>query len=328
MYHSLAPYTDSWELVDGTQKSSLYYWFGWLLYSAMLETFVFISGYLYGYTSKNRPQILWKLVIGKFKRLIIPCIIWGLLFVVIVSPVSELYERITSPTTYVKIATGIAHLWFLPMLFWCFLFEYTICKLKNNNTSIFILFLFVIAILPYPWIPFNINVSLYYLFFFHLGYLLYNCPKTIRKFETVSNRNIFFLTTIYIILFVSGTLLRDSIDLENISSQILKRQYISLIQISRLIYSIVGVSIYLILGSRFEKRIKGTKFSNVVNFVAINSFGIYLFQEIVLRFVYYKTDLGLYCGNLTPFVAFSIAFSVSLSLSYLIRSNRILKSLL
>lgn len=50
IYHSFAPFCSSWEIIPGMNgQYTLYSWISLLAYSFMLESFVFISGYIFGY---------------------------------------------------------------------------------------------------------------------------------------------------------------------------------------------------------------------------------------------------------------------------------------
>ena len=115
--HTLAPFTNAWSLPSYWEPNKILWWVGKLCYSGMLETFVFISGYVFA--RKRMPVILGdklSFLFNKIKRLYFPCIIFGILMSVIFSK-GDLQTRI------VAIFNGSYHLWFLPMLLWCFLLE-------------------------------------------------------------------------------------------------------------------------------------------------------------------------------------------------------------
>lgn len=125
----------------------------------MLETFVLISGYVFAFSLQKKVISFRLLLAGKLKRLFVPCMCWGIIMTLIFFGPSKLLNL----EHFWKIIGGYGHLWFLPMLFWCFLMEYGIQHcLKGRNLM---LVLMIIAILPWPGIPFRFNQSLYYLLF-------------------------------------------------------------------------------------------------------------------------------------------------------------------
>lgn len=77
-----------------------------------LALFVFIAGFLYGYLyfEKGKYKDCYTFMIGKFRRLLIPYMLWGITCVFL--PLG--YE-------WGALFTGIAHLWFLLVLFELFI---------------------------------------------------------------------------------------------------------------------------------------------------------------------------------------------------------------
>lgn len=71
----MCPFTSAFWDNPLAHNIPVYYWIGRLTYSCMLETFVFISGVILGFQilKKGNEYISYKhLVIGKFRRLILP----------------------------------------------------------------------------------------------------------------------------------------------------------------------------------------------------------------------------------------------------------------
>lgn len=164
-YHCLAPYCGAWPL-PSAYASSILTWVGKLLYNGMLETFVFISGYLCAVSWQKRNTRFGAMVKQKLRRLYLPCICWGCLILLLFPNEESLWQNAAS------IVNGKYHLWFLPMLFWCFVIEYFIVHLPLKPRPALLLLL-VAALLPYPGLPLYLNSSFYYVFFFHTGYLCY-----------------------------------------------------------------------------------------------------------------------------------------------------------
>lgn len=70
IYHSFCFYSGDWKMPLGAELIPLYSIFSILSYSFFLETFVFISGFLYAIGKKNNVNYL-ILLKKKFKRLMI-----------------------------------------------------------------------------------------------------------------------------------------------------------------------------------------------------------------------------------------------------------------
>ena len=56
LYHSMAIHTGNWALPDGVTVISVYKAVGKLAYAFMLESFVFISGYVWAFQRERRGR--------------------------------------------------------------------------------------------------------------------------------------------------------------------------------------------------------------------------------------------------------------------------------
>ncbi len=188
-----------------------------------LSLFVIISGYLYGHgifqLSKYNNNI--ELIKSKFLRLIIPYCIWALITYVL------FYDSVY----WKQLFGGISHLWFLLMLFNCFLVA-ALTKIiwKRLGWFFFIIFIGFLYLLSsvddYPilnrlWI-FSINrtISWLYLFFFGIFLGKYNVlqiiPTCIRNstppqwilFLDINSMGVYILhhTFIWLIIYNSSSI--------------------------------------------------------------------------------------------------------------------------
>jgi fucose 4-O-acetylase-like acetyltransferase len=69
-YHAFAPFCGAWVAVSDMQVP-IYSWIGEFFYSFMLEAFVFVSGYVFGYQVRCKGQAILSLryiLNSKFKR--------------------------------------------------------------------------------------------------------------------------------------------------------------------------------------------------------------------------------------------------------------------
>ncbi|EYE87687.1 hypothetical protein Q428_12050 [Fervidicella metallireducens AeB] len=118
-------------------------------------------------------------ILKKFKRLIVPYLMIGTLFMLPIKMVFYLdnnrapyFKRVLNEILLAKVPS---HLWFILMLFNLFIIFYFVEKYLNKNNivvNIFILFIVSILSIKLPNI-YQISQSLQYLLFFYIGYSFY-----------------------------------------------------------------------------------------------------------------------------------------------------------
>ncbi len=311
IYHSTCIHTGQWELPEGCSVIPAYKFVGRLAYAFMLESFVFISGYTWAYLhiELQRTESFVVLFKKKMMRLMFPTIIWGFFY-------SFFFER---GATIFDIIEGPGHLWFLPMLFECFLISWCILRLRIPF-RIALPILFLIAIIRSDHFPLRLNYTLYYLFFFILGYFVYSfIHKTkfvIKKYYIILGWPLFFIS------YFSLVVVRAWI-ISNIHIPILLGIGKSFCMI---IYSLIG-TLTLIASSIYITN--EVKLWN--GYVGLGNLcmGVYIFQQFILEIVYYHSAIPLQVPNwLLPLLGFVFALAVSLVLTYLIRSTKLGKSVL
>ena len=81
-YHAFAPYSGAWEMPQGIEANETYKWLAYISRSFILEAFVFLSGYVFTMqiVKKQKFKSLFQVAFSKFKRLIIPCWIFGIVY--------------------------------------------------------------------------------------------------------------------------------------------------------------------------------------------------------------------------------------------------------
>lgn len=206
--HCMTMYTGnnpSWTLPEGICPIFGYSMIQKYTYAFLLEAFTFMSGFVYCYgIAKKGKQTIIAIVIAKIKRLIVPSVVFSIAF-------AFLFRRdtFTSIRGVYDILIGIGHLWYLPMLFWCFIFTHYIMKLRLKDSYLLIILVLVSA---FSYVIPNytrISQASYYELYFFLGYLTYKYKFFIKK-NIISV--IFLLVIIPILL-----LLKERICLTNIS---------------------------------------------------------------------------------------------------------------
>ena len=85
LYHSFAIYNGAWSIPEGIHEVKSYWWLASFAYSFMLEAFVFISGYVWGYQVRTKYDGIVDFnttVVKKAKRLLIPSVIFSFIYLI------------------------------------------------------------------------------------------------------------------------------------------------------------------------------------------------------------------------------------------------------
>lgn len=275
MCHAFAPFNGSWAPISDL-KIPAYKWIARISYASLLETFVLISGFLF-YKKLSRNISLITLIKDKLKRLYLPALVFGILYVLILKIPINL-------NTIIRILYGIGNLWFLPMLFWVFILYWFTYKYISNKFILTVI-LGCLAVLPYPALPFQINDSFYYLFFFHIGCIIAGTSKIDKTLDR--SITVLLLFILYIIIFIAAFYIRDTyIHIHDGLPIFKKAMLICAKHVTRFSYSFVGVfliySFFLTLGKHLKKD---------VAIIANLCFGVYLVHEMILRVIYYKSNI-------------------------------------
>lgn len=285
--HIFAIYGDSpsWPLPEGITYPKTYEYINPIFISFSLQTFVFISGYLFCYQTLKRPTTLLYLLKKKTNRLLIPSIIFSLIyyFTIEYQPIDNIFSFIH------KLIRGIGHLWFLPMLFWCFILMCGLKKIFYKFTLLNIVLIFVIWGLSL-FIPdfLRLGTSFFYLPFFIIGFWTYKYNCNIKKYISKYR----YLSWLFVIV---GCFFKIYI-LENIVSHELF--FLFLLKIS---LGITGA--FACLGSAYyiKKKINSTSLS-VIDWQGY--FGIYIIHQFIIKYLYYQTDISHFPFLMNPFIIF------------------------
>ena len=117
LFHAFCCWDGRWKPFDGFEDSPLYGWISRIAFAFALEGFVLISGYLFAFQHITLKRT-WggqKLLINKLKRLILPCVFFTAAYFAIFLEYKGIMNLVFS------LLQGRGHMWYLPMLFWCFI---------------------------------------------------------------------------------------------------------------------------------------------------------------------------------------------------------------
>ena len=218
-----------------------------------------------------------------------------------------------------NIINGAGHMWFLPMLYWCFIEIYILEKLDitNNIKLLLLLFLIPFSVLP---LPFQLGNSFYYLFFFYIGYYIQRNDYKLK----LNNVQFAFIAICFISLFLAKITFDYQIDSNNyIFSRIILLCHILL----RFTTAFLGIIILMSLSMRIINK-------NIINwnyflYLSDCCFGVYLFQQFVLLVIYKKTEIPYFLNPYSlPWVSFFISLVISILFTVTLRKTKLGKQIL
>ncbi len=312
--HAFTIYNGCWAEPAGYVDIPLYKWLSRFSFAFSLESFVIISGYIFGFqiiTLKKKTSFF-KFIINKAKRLLLPSIIFSCLYFLMFLDYNGFGNFLYS------VFNGCGHMWFLPMLFWCFVGGWLVVSLKISDFWKLAL-LFFLNLFSVVTIPFRISSASLFLFYFYLGYLLYKNVETIKLY--LDNRKLFFL--VWIIFFFAFFILRPLQEYLTLdTSHSLFIRFVSLVgsHLCQLIYATIG-SVAFYYSSLYLVNKK--PLSAVTIKISSCCFGVYLFQQFVLEFLYYHCCLPTIVGPYwLPWIGFISALTVSFLLSIILLRTR------
>ncbi len=312
--HAFTCYNGSWHQPEGYVDIPLYKWLTRASFAFALEAFVFISGYLFAFQriTLHRTDGFLSLTLNKLKRLILPSIIFSFLYFVLFEQYKGMGNMLYS------IINGCGHMWFLPMLFWCFIGAWLLINLKISDgwKLALLAVLNLVAIIP---LPLRFTNSASFLFFFYLGFLFYKYRTIVER--VISPRSIVSLWLAFIVSFV---LLRPFVDwLENVTVIDTFQKVIIAIgkNVCQLVFASIGVIAFYCTSYYYVQK---HPLSRATIIVSACCFGIYIFQQFILLGAYYYTGLPTVVGPYwLPWCGFIIAGIISFVLTTILLKTQI-----
>ncbi len=322
-YHAFAIYSGAWAPIEGYPEVPVYWWLDKLSYAFMLEMFVFISGYVFGFQVRTKGEeklraknLLW----GKFKRLMIPCMVFSLLYILLFGDITQPIQK-----TLYGLVNGVGHMWFLPMLFWCFAGMWIVEKLQLKPKLILPI-LFVVSLVSFLPFPLRLGSAMYYMLFFYVGYILQKENVSLEQFYTLKHSVLAFI--LFCLLFPTFTLLKEKLghtSMEGIlvdNQLIIKALNLSLSKLLQIIYAFVGLAMLFLFVGYKEKTRKVEMPHWLTNFGGL-CFGVYLLQQFILVGLYDYTTIPSIVGCYwLPLIGFVITLIMSVLISFLMMKTK------
>lgn len=320
--HSFTMFGGNWPLPEGYTPIETYWWVAKTTYSFMLELFVFISGYLYAYQRLERGtagQPLRSLVRSKLQRLILPSVVFGTIYLLCLTPPEAL-----RPGDAYEVLRGTGHMWFLPMLFWCFIGCRLLARWRIPERRKIALLL-LLALLSGISLPLRLDKTCYYLLFFYGGYLVRTRRATLLH-RYARPRPILLLATAYVLLFVGGALAIRWLQTIPAEEYLLRKGLHAAKCALMIPYAATGTFTAWLLVNRL---LRGRTPGRIFVAAGTLCFAVYIIHQFLLKALYYRTSLPARVDpHVLPFIGLAVALTGSVALAIVGRRTRIGRYLL
>ncbi len=314
LMHSFSPYVGSWEPIfenDGSLIWTLYRLLVKLISGFRIEAIVFIAGYIFAYQmiDLGKNLTLKDFFISKLKRLYLPCLFFSVIYYFC------FYNQETFDISnfLLKVTSGCGHLWFLPVLFWCFIVGWIVNHFNFNRLFLFCFFS-LLSVSPIPFIPFGISLSFHFIFYFYLGYFLWIYRD--RILEIFKGAYILFLFLIYLFLVVFNECADNIFHVSKYILYIITSSIDYMLALSGILF------VYLFVCHYTYK--PNFVLSPRVFYLSSVCYGIYVYHQFLLKYLYYYTSFPILLGEaLLPWISFILVVLVSYIFTVLSLKTRI-----
>ncbi|WP_459186838.1 acyltransferase family protein [Parabacteroides sp. APC149_11_2_Y6] len=264
-------------------------------------------------------MFFFKFIQNKFKRLRATSIFFGILYY---SFYIYNENEFTLLDSILIILQGCGHLWFLPMLFWCFVVMWIICKYNILREVYVLLVLYVISILPIPNLLFGLGNMCHFMFYFYGGFVLYKYRCFFEKY-LYNVKPLLLSVFIFVLFFILYNFYKEYM--------LCRYEYLSfmnktvvLVQ-SNLLRSIMA-SVGCIALYVYVYRIVYAEKYVLSNFLVKASsicYGVYIIHQFILKYLYYNIQLSAINNVILPWLILFISLVVSVLISFLLIKTKI-----
>lgn len=262
-----------------------------------MPLFTFISGYLFHYLyQKGKYQTLKGLFRNKAKRLLFPYFFFGIMIYFFV-PI-EIHQIIRPWNSFL-------HLWFLLMLFWCFLCQFAIRKVDNLWLTMILAFFMLVLYRQVPSIL-CLRAFMQLFIYFHLGYN-YDKLKNLMKIDKWS----------YLLIFVIMSVLCIYYDKSWGNSNVFKVAHY-------VIYTLASISI-LMFSLQFTSSLN-LKNSKLLSFLDRRSLGMYIFHYWLMMWLLYNDTVAGFATRyiiIYPWLMFVFLTLTSLLITHIVLKTKL-----
>lgn len=180
----------------------------------------------------------------------------------------------------------------------------------SDRTKLIVLSFF--ALLPYPYIPFQIGRVPYYLLFFFAGYKTWQHGESFRCSITTTRMLVSWL--LFLVIFIVLRLFTAHIiEMSEVAPFFVKVVFKITVTFCKVFYSSLGLIAIYSTALWYTNNHQLSKF-----YISIGNlcFGVYIFQEFIIKYLYYYSVLPVEVNYLAlPWLTFGITLVLSLLLS-------------
>lgn len=291
------------------------------IYSFHMPLFMMISGF-FSYSSMQLTACTF--FKKKFKNLIYPCIIWGLILWIIVEPTHSFHygHHHFSWVGLIVDFYWLSDFWFLKSCFLCYCLLF-LCVLSGVKKKI--------------WIPISLILSQgcspFYFSFLYPCFLIGWLIKDNEKFETIVNKHTLALLLSFCIMLYFWDLNAWHMS-HGLPSNILESGIMTILETGafrffRLSIGIIG-SLFFISLFRYLSKIKSQRVSSFCCKWGAYTLETYIFQAIIIERIlhrYINISTIFYPSIVLPVISFLI-LSICVYLTIFLRRSRVLAQLL
>ena len=312
LYHCFCPWLFAWNWTE-CQMRPFYSYFLECVLVGRMPLFICVSGYLFSYllNERSKYQEFSNFLLNKTKRLLLPCVLFSFIMSITFKS-NPLYDLFYTPY----------HLWFLKMLFLCFLLTWILGKYVKGKYQI----IFLVLSLGFMILPnikfFSLGQFFKYYFFFYEGFLFCKYRKKISPYIDSKTALLVHLSVYTIMCLIVAYLYYMNQSLINDDIIHINKPIAAIRILMRFYTVIVGFSIvdYIIINHQSYEGVLFKKLNNL-------SYGIYLlhiyFLNVLHDHFFYVFELannaiGLVC----PLVLFIIVFSISIFFTWLFKLTK------
>lgn len=216
-----------------------------------------------------------------------------------------------------SIINGCGHMWYLPMLFWCFVFGWLLeqIRIKDGWKMTVLILLNLVALVS---LPLRISSALTFMVYFYAGFLFYKHAEKIKS--KITPKWLVISWIVFVVCFIIFRPLRGVLVTDEGQNVYLKLMVYVGNNACKLLYASSGLLAFYSTAVYYTKQ---RSLSNITITIAACCFGIYLFQQFVLQLLYYKTNFPIWVGPYClPWCGFVIASVVSFVLSKLLLKTK------
>ena len=309
LYHVLCLYGGQWPFIPISPTPMIP---GLLLLTQFrMPLFFFISGFLFSYLALERGKyqkygpFLW----NKFKRLMIPYFVFATLMI-------ATGTTLRGDRNFIDLIIGVDHLWFLPVLFFCFV----VCGGLIHTRRIWVWSVVVLGIVLGSWVLYLNEIEIFaandlwrFLPCFLLGYVCQIFRDSPFLVKLRSNWGLVLLFVLYLLIFFGGY------------------KYIGELSLPiRMIGYMMAVLFFWGLTHRLFKAGK-VYMTEILRRIEKCSYGIFVFHHWFINSILHISWILAFADNhriLYPLICFPLTLGVSYGVTSLLLRTRVGRFLL